>query len=38
MRVNLRGVLGIPFFLVSKLFEYEGKGTLSDTKWGPKVF
>lgn len=38
MRVNLRGVLGIPFFLVSKLFEYEGKGTLSETKWGPKAF
>jgi hypothetical protein len=38
MRVNLRGVLGIPFFLVSKLFEYEGKGSMSDTKWSPKSF
>ncbi|MDZ4787910.1 MAG: AsmA-like C-terminal region-containing protein [Blastochloris sp.] len=38
MRVNLRGVLGIPMFFVSKLFEYEGKGTLSNTIWGPKVF
>lgn len=38
MRVNIRGPMGIPFFLFSKLFEYEGHGTLRNTKWGPKVF
>ncbi|MEM9443904.1 MAG: AsmA-like C-terminal region-containing protein [Verrucomicrobiota bacterium] len=36
MRVNIRGVLGIPLFLVSKFFEYEGNGTLQDTTWKPK--
>ncbi|MEM6885946.1 MAG: AsmA-like C-terminal region-containing protein [Verrucomicrobiota bacterium] len=38
MRVNMRGVLGIPLFLVSKLFEYRGTGSLNDTKWEPKTF
>ncbi len=38
MRVNMRGILGVPLFFVSKLFEYEGTGTLSKTKWEPKVF
>lgn len=38
MRVNIRGLIGIPFFFVSKLFEYEGKGKLNNTKWEPKVF
>ncbi|MDX6765668.1 MAG: AsmA-like C-terminal region-containing protein [Candidatus Methylacidiphilales bacterium] len=38
MRVNMRGLMGIALFPVSKLFEYEGKGTLNDTKWGPKMF
>lgn len=38
MRVNMRGLMGIALFPVSKLFEYEGKGTLNDTKWSPKVF
>ncbi|MGF1679451.1 MAG: hypothetical protein ACFCUX_09700 [Candidatus Methylacidiphilales bacterium] len=38
MRVNIRGILGVPLFLLSKLFEYQGTGTLSNTKWEPKSF
>jgi hypothetical protein len=38
MRVNMRGLMGIALFPVSKLFEYEGRGTLEDTKWSPKAF
>ncbi|MEM6600451.1 MAG: AsmA-like C-terminal region-containing protein [Verrucomicrobiota bacterium] len=38
MRVNMRGVLGLPLFLISKLFEYRGTGSLNDTKWEPKTF
>ena len=38
MRVNMRGIFGVPLFFVSKLFEYQGTGSLSKTKWEPKVF
>jgi len=38
MRVNMRGVLGVPLFFISKLFEYRGTGSLNDTKWEPKTF
>lgn len=38
MRVNVRGILGAALFPFSKLFEYEGTGTMQDTKWSPKVF
>lgn len=38
MRVNARGILGTALFPFSKLFEYEGKGSMHDTKWAPKVF
>jgi hypothetical protein len=38
MRVNARGILGTALFPFSKLFEYEGKGTMDDTQWSPKVF
>ena len=38
MRANMQGPLGIIFFPVSKLFEYEGTGTLKETKWEPVVF
>jgi len=38
MRVNVRGIVGLVFFPMSKLFEYEGKGTMADTKWTPKIF
>lgn len=37
-RVNAKGLGGIIFFPVSKLFEYHGKGPLKDVKWGAKVF
>ncbi len=38
MRVNMRGIMGVPLFLLSKLFEYRGTGSLNDTKWEPKTF
>lgn len=38
MRVNARGILGTALFPFSKLFEYEGKGSMNDTRWSPKVF
>lgn len=38
MRVNARGILGTALFPFSKLFEYEGKGSMNDTKWAPKAF
>jgi len=38
MRVNMRGIMGVPLFLISKLFEYRGTGSLNDTKWEPKTF
>jgi hypothetical protein len=38
MRVNMRGVFGVAFFPISKLFEYRGTGSLEKTKWEPKSF
>lgn len=38
MRVNMRGIMGVPLFLLSKLFEYRGTGSLEETKWEPKTF
>jgi hypothetical protein len=38
IRVNMRGIMGVPLFLLSKLFEYRGTGSLDDTKWEPKTF
>jgi len=38
MRVNMRGVFGVAFFPISKLFEYRGTGSLEETKWEPKSF
>lgn len=35
-RMNLRGVLGISTFLLSKLFEYEALGSLGTPEWKPK--
>jgi hypothetical protein len=36
-RVNVRGVVGLLLFPVSKLFEYHGVGSLKNTKWSPKI-
>lgn len=36
VRINARGVPGIVFFPVSKLFEYVSLGTVSDPVWRPK--
>ncbi len=36
-RVNIRGVVGLLLFPVSKLFEYHGTGSLKNTKWSPKI-
>jgi hypothetical protein len=38
MRVNIRGPLGFITFPFSKLFEYQGTGSLDNTKWEPKSF
>lgn len=38
MRVNMRGLMGVAFFPLSKLFEYRGTGSLNDTQWEPKSF
>lgn len=37
MRVNVRGLPGIALFALSKLFEYEGTGSIRDTQWSPKL-
>ncbi|MBU6183609.1 MAG: hypothetical protein KGR46_12460, partial [Verrucomicrobia bacterium] len=37
MRINAQGIPGIVFFPVSKLFEYESRGTVTDPKWSPKI-
>jgi len=37
IRINAKGIPGIVLFPVSKLFEYESTGSLSDPKWRPKV-
>ena len=33
MRQNLRGPAGVPFFLVSQMFQYEGSGSLKNPVW-----
>jgi hypothetical protein len=38
MRVNMRGLPGLLLFSISKLFEYQGTGTMKKTTWEPKVF
>ena len=35
-RVNVRGVMGLLLFPVSKLFEYHGSGSLKEPVWKPK--
>jgi len=35
-RVNVRGVMGLLLFPVSKLFEYHGSGTFQEPVWKPK--
>jgi len=37
MRINAQGIPGLVFFPVSKLFEYESRGTVADPKWSPKI-
>ncbi len=38
LRVNVRGIVGILLFPVSKLFEYKGVGPLDNVKWSPTNF
>lgn len=38
MRVNVRGIVGLLLFPVSKLFEYHGSGSLKNVKWEPANF
>jgi hypothetical protein len=38
MRQNLRGPAGVPFFLVSQMFQYEGSGSLKNPVWKPRNF
>ena len=38
MRQNLRGPAGVPFFLVSQMFQYEGSGSLKNPVWKPRSF
>ena len=33
MRQNLRGPVGVPFFIVSQMFQYEGSGSLRNPVW-----
>jgi len=37
MRINARGIPGIVFYPVSKLFEYVSTGTVADPQWRPKL-
>lgn len=37
MRVNAKGIPGIVFYPVSKLFEYVSTGTVADPGWRPKL-
>lgn len=37
MRINARGIPGIVFYPVSKLFEYVSTGTVADPEWRPKI-
>jgi hypothetical protein len=38
MRQNLRGPAGVPFFLVSQMFQDEGSGSLKNPVWKPRNF
>jgi|GEM_PF-765969 len=38
VRVNVRGLLGLPLFPFSKAFEYRGTGSLKAPKWEANVF
>jgi hypothetical protein len=38
VRVNVRGIVGLFLFPVSKLFEYKGTGPLNKVKWEPSNF
>lgn len=38
VRVNVRGIVGLLLFPVSKLFEYHGTGSLKNVKWSPANF
>ena len=37
MRINAKGIPGIVFFPVSKLFEYISTGTVAEPAWRPKI-
>ncbi len=37
MRANMRGVVGLLLFPVSKIFEYHGSGSLGNPVWKPKL-
>jgi len=37
MRVNAKGIPGLVFYPVSKLFEYISTGTVADPGWRPKI-
>lgn len=37
MRINARGIPGLVFYPVSKLFEYISTGTVADPQWRPKL-
>jgi hypothetical protein len=36
--VSIRGLTGLVFFPVTKLLGFKGSGTISDTKWHPRIF
>ncbi|PAW79397.1 MAG: hypothetical protein B9S32_02320 [Verrucomicrobia bacterium Tous-C9LFEB] len=38
IRANVRGIVGLLLFPVSKLFEYHGSGSLKSVKWVPANF
>ena len=35
--VTVRGLIGIVFLPISKVLTYRGTGTVSETKWSPKI-
>jgi len=37
MRINMQGLLGLPVFVLSKLFEYRADSKFSKPEWRPKV-
>lgn len=36
--VSVRGITGLVFFPVTKLLGYKGSGTISNTRWTPRIF